>query len=91
MKHLQFSWDPRKAEVNFRKHQVSFPEAVSVFSDDMAKLIPDPDHSDVEDRFILLGFSVNLRCLVVCHAYRRGGGFLGWIAAGLGLGSFRKL
>ena len=55
---------------NGRKHGVSFEDAKSVFLDDHAKLIDDPDHSDDEDRFVLLGLSSTLRLLVLCHCYR---------------------
>jgi uncharacterized protein len=67
---LEFRWDPAKARKNLRKHGVSFPEAESVFYDDRARLVDDPDHSDTEDRFILLGLSRALRVLIVVHAYR---------------------
>ncbi len=70
MVELRFEWDPRKDSANQRKHGVSFEEALTVFSDERALLIDDPDHSDDEDRFVLLGLSSNLRTLVVCHCYR---------------------
>lgn len=70
MAELRFEWDPRKASANLRKHRVSFEEAQTVFSDDNALLLADPDHSDDEDRFILLGLSAALRLLVVVHCYR---------------------
>ena len=70
MKGLRFDWDPRKAAANRRKHGVSFEEARSVFLDEEALLIADPDHSELEDRFILLGLSVERRLLVVVHAHR---------------------
>ena len=69
---LKFVWDEAKASSNERKHGVSFEEAKSVFADDFARLIADPDHSGEEDRFVLLGLSASLRVLVVCHCYRRG-------------------
>jgi uncharacterized DUF497 family protein len=72
MADLSFEWDPRKAAANRRKHGVSFEEAVTIFSDDRALLISDPDHSAVEDRFVLLGVSAALRTLVVVHCYRAG-------------------
>jgi uncharacterized protein len=53
------------------KHGVSFEEARTVFLDDDALLAPDGEHSDEEDRFVLLGVSSNLRLLIVCHCYRR--------------------
>lgn len=70
---LRFEWDPAKAAANLRKHGVSFDEAQTVFEDDEALLIPDPDHSKGEERFILLGLSSALRVLVVVHCeYERG-------------------
>jgi hypothetical protein len=70
---LSFEWDERKDAQNQRKHGVSFEEARSVFYDEHALLIADPDHSEHEERFILLGLSSALRILVVCHCYRRKG------------------
>ena len=70
MAELRFEWDPRKDVTNQRKHGVSFEEAQTVFSDDRALLIPDPEHSDEEDRFVLLGLSAVARMLVFCHCYR---------------------
>jgi uncharacterized DUF497 family protein len=70
MSDLAFEWDAAKAAANLRKHGVSFQEAVTVFSDDRALLIDDPDHSTGEDRFVLLGLSAALRALVVVHCYR---------------------
>lgn len=67
---IKFDWDPEKAEINLKKHNVSFEEAKTVFYDPNAKLIADPDHSEEEDRFIILGISNNSRVLVVCHCYR---------------------
>lgn len=68
---LTFEWDPAKARENIRRHGVSFDEAKTVFSDDQAILLHDPDHSTEEDRFVLLGLSAQLRVLVVVHAYRQ--------------------
>ncbi len=70
-KTLRFEWDAKKAVGNQRKHGVSFEEARSVFSDEHALLLSDPDHSAAEDRFVLLGMSLSLRALVVCHCYGR--------------------
>ena len=67
---IQFQWDERKHAENNRKHGVSFDEARTVFHDDRALHIADPDHSDDEDRFVLIGMSLSLRTLVVCHCYR---------------------
>ena len=71
MADLRFEWDSQKAVANLRKHAIPFEEAVSVFSDEHALLLTDPDHSEAEDRFILLGLSADLRTLVVCHCYRQ--------------------
>ena len=71
MSDLEFDWDERKNAQNRRKHGVSFEEAKTVFLDENALLIADPDHSADEERFILLGLSSSLRALVVCHCYRR--------------------
>ena len=70
MNEIRFEWDPAKAAANLKKHGVDFVEARPVFADERAKIISDPDHSAGEDRFILLGLSLNLRLLVVCHCYR---------------------
>ena len=70
MADLRFEWAPRKDAANQRKHGVSFTEAESVFADEHGLLLDDPDHSTVEDRFILLGLSARFRVLVVVHAYR---------------------
>jgi len=67
---LRFEWDPRKAALNHRKHGVSFEDAQSVFTDERARLIDDPDHSEGEERFLLLGLSSSLRLLIVAHCYR---------------------
>ena len=67
MSTLRFEWDERKAAANAKKHVVSFDEARSVFFDDRARLIDDLDHSEDEERFILLGLSSSLRLLLVCH------------------------
>jgi len=67
---LYFEWDPNKNEINKQKHKISFEEAQTVFYDPEAIMIKDPEHSDEEDRFIILGFSNNANLLVVCHCYR---------------------
>ena len=67
---LRFEWDPEKNEINKRMHQVSFEEAQTVFYDEEAKVIDDPEHSADEERFIILGFSKRANLLVVCHCYR---------------------
>ena len=67
---MQFEWDEKKNAVNIEKHGISFEEAKTVFLDVDGLLIPDPDHSDDEDRFILMGFSSIANLLVVVHCYR---------------------
>jgi uncharacterized protein len=67
---LRFEWDARKDAQNRKRHGVSFDEARTVFHDEHALLIADPDHSAEEERFVLLGLSSVLRTLVVCHCYR---------------------
>ena len=81
MADLRIEWDPRKAASNLKKHGVSFREAATVFSDDNARLIRDPDHSETEDRFILLGLSSSLRVLIVCHCYRESADLIRIISA----------
>lgn len=73
MASLAFEWDDRKDAANRKKHRVSFEEASTVFSDEKALFVADPDHSFEEDRFILLGLSAGLRILVVGHSYRGNG------------------
>jgi uncharacterized DUF497 family protein len=70
MARIRFEWNRAKNSINKRKHGVSFEEAETVFSDEHALLINDPEHSDEEERFILLGLSAALRTLVVIHCYR---------------------
>ena len=70
MGELGFSWDPKKARSNERKHGVSFEEAQTVFSDENGLLLDDPDHSEHEVRYLLLGLSSSLRILVVSHTLR---------------------
>ena len=71
MGNIEFAWDRRKARSNLVKHGVSFEEAQTVFLDESARLIDDPDHSADEDRFLLLGYSFQARCLIVSHCYRQ--------------------
>lgn len=68
---LRVGWDEAKNRSNRRKHGVSFEEARTAFLDENARVIPDPDHSDDENRFVLLGLSISLRVLLVCHCYRK--------------------
>lgn len=71
MNELRFEWDEKKSLSNKKKHGISFEEAQTVFLDENALLIHDPDHSLEEDRFVLLGMSFKLRLLIVCHCYRK--------------------
>lgn len=71
MTDLSFEWDETKSKTNKSKHGVSFEEAQTVFFDEHAMRFLDPDHSEQEERFILLGISFKLRVLVVCHCYRK--------------------
>ncbi|MBK9577225.1 MAG: BrnT family toxin [Fibrobacteres bacterium] len=70
MQCMEFEWNAEKADRNLKKHGVSFLEARSVFDDDEALFIEDPDHSEEEERFILLGSSYKLRILIVVHCER---------------------
>ncbi len=81
MPDLAFTWDPNKAASNLRKHQVSFGEAQTVFLDEKALVIPDPDHSAVEERFVILGMSGSARILVVVHCFRQAGAVIRIISA----------
>lgn len=66
----RFEWDPKKNLGNVRKHGVSFEEASTVFFDDNAIEFFDPDHSENEDRFLMIGLSGRSRVLVVCYCHR---------------------
>lgn len=70
MNDLDFIWDDEKDKLNQRKHGISFEEARTVFFDENGFEFFDPDHSEDEDRFVILGLSFRLRVLVVCHCYR---------------------
>ena len=65
-----FEWDEKKNKTNIEKHGISFEEASSVFQDEESLIISDENHSQEEDRFILIGFSFKANLLVVCHCYR---------------------
>jgi uncharacterized DUF497 family protein len=81
MSNIRFEWDARKSSVNKKKHGISFEEARTVFFDENAKLINDPDHSEDEDRFVLLGVSSSLKVMLVCHCYREEGNVVRIISA----------
>ncbi len=76
-----FEWDLAKDRANKKKHRVSFEEAKTVFLDEGALVASDPDHSDLEDRFLIIGFSLQLRVLLVCFCERRGGSVIRIISA----------
>ena len=81
MPELRFEWNARKAAANLKKHRVSFDEAETAFLDEEALVIEDPDHSETEDRFILLGVGAALRVLFVCHCVRESGSLIRIISA----------
>ena len=70
MSKITFEWDKAKSESNVKKHGVSFTEATTVFYDENALVISDIDHSDNEERFVILGLSIKLRILIVVHCYK---------------------
>ena len=70
MGNIPFAWDPRKARSNVAKHGISFEEAKTAFLDENGRLLDDPDHSGEEERVVLLGYSIEARCLIVSHCYR---------------------
>jgi uncharacterized DUF497 family protein len=78
---IEFAWDRRKAEANLAKHGVTFEEAQTAFLDELGRLIDDPDHSRDEERFVLLGYSIQARCLIVSHCYRESGSVVRLISA----------
>ena len=73
MNSISFSWDDQKNTANKKKHRVSFEEAQSVFFDEHAIEYYDPDHSESEDRFLMLGLSYRVRVLVVSYTLRKNG------------------
>ena len=81
MSDIRFEWDEAKNRQNIRKHGVSFDEAQTVFLDDYALRFYDPDHSQDEDRFIMLGISFKLRILIVCHCYKESDSVIRLISA----------
>ena len=69
---MQFEWDQRKAIANYRKHGVAFNDAIAVFFDPLARIFPDPDHSEVEERELMVGYDSAARLLYVSFVERRG-------------------
>ena len=78
---MEFAWDPRKARSNLAKHGIAFDEAQTVFLDDNARLMSDPDHSNEEERFVILGYSSMSSCLIVNHCYRESESIIRLISA----------
>jgi len=78
---LRFEWDAKKDRSNQRKHGVSFEEARTVFFDEGALVASDPDHSREEDRFLIIGFSIRARLVLVCFCERRQGDVIRIISA----------
>jgi uncharacterized DUF497 family protein len=76
-----FEWDEAKNRSNQKKHHVSFQEARTVFFDEGALIASDPDHSEDEDRFLIIGLSLQLRMLLVCFCDRRAGSVIRIISA----------
>lgn len=70
METIRFEWDSNKNETNKKKHGISFEEAATVFYDTEALVIEDTEHSEEEERFLILGLSSKTNLLVVCHCYR---------------------
>ena len=67
---MKFTWDPRKADSNLRKHGIAFDEAITVFSDPLAYIFDDEDHSEDEHREIIIGYSTLTRLVLVCFVER---------------------
>ena len=70
MEKLKFEWDPNKNEINKKKHRISFEEATTVFYDEYAILFDDPDHSEEEERFLIIGVTSQEKVCIVSHCYR---------------------
>jgi len=70
MKEITFAWDENKNRINIKKHQISFEEAKTVFYDETAIVFDDVEHSEEEDRFLIIGFSETARMCIVSHCYR---------------------
>ena len=70
MKRLRFEWDEEKAKINIGKHGISFPEAATAFLDGGGLVIDDVDHSEKEERYVLIGCSARGRMIVVCYCVK---------------------
>lgn len=81
MERINFEWDNNKALINIEKHGITFEEASTVFADEEAILFDDPEHSEDEERFLLIGLSNQARTLLVCHCYRENDSIIRIISA----------
>lgn len=70
MDDIKFEWDQNKSRTNKKKHGITFEEASSVFLDESGIVFEDPEHSENEERFLILGFSESARMLLVCYCLR---------------------
>ena len=68
---IEFEWNEKKAQLNFEKHKVSFEESVTVFYDPLLATMPDPDHSEDEQRYITIGQSVKGSILIISYTERQ--------------------
>lgn len=71
MDNISFEWDDHKNQINFKKHHISFAEAMSVFYDDYAIVFDDPDHSVEEDRFLIIGKTIKEKTYIVSYCIRK--------------------
>ncbi len=81
MDKINFEWDNKKSQINIKKHGITFEEATSVFYDEKAIEFYDDEHSEWEERFLLLGLSNKLNLLLVCHCHRESKGMIRIISA----------
>ena len=81
MDKVNFEWDNNKALINEKKHGITFEEASTVFYDENAILFDDPDHSEAEERFLMLGISEQTKMLIVSYCYRGKDGIIRIISA----------
>ena len=81
MNTIDFEWDDKKSKINTKKHGITFDEATSVFYDEKAIEFYDDEHSEWEDRFLMLGLSNKLNLLLVCHCHREPKGRIRIISA----------
>ena len=88
---IEFEWDASKAVSNAKKHGVTFDEAKSVFYDDFAVQFFDDENSELEDRFLILGYSNQSRILLICHCEKESGNLIRIISARKATAKERKL